>query len=73
MSHLACPVPIAPLSADDGGGFLATVPDLPGCMTDGETPEDALRNVRDAVATWIEAAEELGHPVPGPSRPRAVG
>ena len=70
MSHLAYPVLIAPLSADDGDGFLATVSDLPGCMTDGETPEEALR---DVIAAWIEAAEELGHPVPGPSRPRAVG
>ena len=34
-------VMIAPLSAEDGGGFLATVPDLPGCMSDGETPEEA--------------------------------
>lgn len=75
MSPLSYPILIAPLSAEDEGGFFATVPDLPGCMSDGETPEEALHNVQDAIASWIEAAEELGHPVPHPSRlpERAVG
>lgn len=36
-------------------------------MSDGETPEEALFNVRDAILTWIEAAGDLGHPVPPPS------
>jgi len=62
---------IEPLSQDDGGGFLATVPDLPGCMSDGETPEEALLNVQDAILAWIEAAEELGRPIPQPSRSAA--
>ena len=44
------PVHIEPLSQEDGGGFVALVPDLPGCMSDGETPEEALANVRDAIA-----------------------
>jgi predicted RNase H-like HicB family nuclease len=57
-----------PLPADEGGGFLATVPDLPGCMSDGETPEEALANIQDAVAAWIEEAQDLGRPVPQPSR-----
>jgi predicted RNase H-like HicB family nuclease len=43
------------------------VPDLPGCMSDGETPEEALANVRDAVAAWIEEAHELGRSVSQPS------
>ena len=75
MSPLSYAVLIAPLSADDGGGFLAVVPDLPGCMSDGETQEEALHNVQDAIASWIVAAEELGHPVPHPSSlpERAVG
>ena len=33
---------IRPLSEEDGGGFLITFPDLPGCMSDGETPEEAI-------------------------------
>jgi antitoxin HicB len=62
------PLIIEPLSEEDGGGFVAIVPDLPGCMSDGETPEEAVSNVRDAILTWIEAARDLGHPVPPPSR-----
>ena len=67
-SKLEYPILIEPLSPEDGGGFLATVPDLPGCMSDGETPEEALANVRDAVEAWIEEAGALGRAVPIPSR-----
>ena len=67
-TNLEYPVLIEPLSAEDGGGFLATVPDLPGCASDGETQEEALANVRDAVEAWIEEARALGRPVPAPSR-----
>jgi antitoxin HicB len=68
MTRLDYPVVIEPLPAEDGGGFIATVPDLPGCMSDGDTPEEALANVRDAVAAWIDEASALGRPVPKPSR-----
>lgn len=67
MSRLTYPVVIRPLSPEDGGGYLASVPDLPGCMSDGGTPQEALAQVEDAIATWIEAARDLGHAVPGPS------
>jgi predicted RNase H-like HicB family nuclease len=75
MSQLTYPVVITPLSLEDGGGFAATVPDLPGCMSDGDTPEEALHNVLDAIDSWIEMAEELGHSIPEPSmrRARAAG
>lgn len=72
MSRLEYPVIIAPLSEEDGGGFSAIVPDLPGCMSDGETPEEAIANVRDAIAAWIEAATDLGREVPEPSRALAL-
>ena len=52
------------LTPEDGGGFLATVPDLPGCMSDGETREMAARNIEDAIASWIEEAKALGRKVP---------
>jgi antitoxin HicB len=68
MTNLDYPVLIEPLATEDGGGFVATVPDLPGCMSDGDTPEEALANVRDAVAAWIEEARALGRSVPKPSR-----
>ncbi|CAO4150511.1 hypothetical protein LPLAFNJD_LOCUS3216 [Methylorubrum aminovorans] len=67
MNELTYPVVITPLTADDGGGFAATVPDLPGCMSDGDTPEEALRNVREAIDAWIEMARELGHGIPEPT------
>ena len=72
VERLEFPVIIAPLSGEEGGGFSATVPDLPGCMSDGETPEQAIANVQDAIAVWIEAAQELGRPVPRPSRMLAL-
>jgi len=61
------PILIHPLSDEDGGGFAATVPDLPGCMSDGETPQEALESVQDAIQCWIEAATDMGRPVPPPS------
>ena len=68
MAEFGYSIVIEPLPVEDGGGFVATVPDLPGCMSDGETLEEALANVRDAVAAWIEEARALGRVVPEPSR-----
>lgn len=67
MSALRYPILVEPLSPEDGGCFIATVPDLPGCMSDGTTPEEAVSNVQDAIHSWIEAAEDMGHAVPAPS------
>jgi antitoxin HicB len=66
MRKLEYSVLVEPLSEDDGCGFIATVPDLPGCMSDGETPAEALAIIEDAIAVWIEAAGDMGHPVPQP-------
>ncbi|MEA2981878.1 MAG: antitoxin HicB [Alphaproteobacteria bacterium] len=68
---LEYPVRIERLADSDGGGYLATVPDLPGCMSDGETPEEALKNVQEAIASWIEAAKEWKQEIPKPSPPMA--
>lgn len=57
-------VVVEPLSPQDGGGYLATVPDLPGCMSDGETPAEAIANVEDAAKDWLAEARRLGWPVP---------
>ena len=40
--------------------------DLPGCISDGATPEDAIKNVEDALQSWIATAEEFGDPIPEP-------
>ena len=67
MARRDYPIVIEPLSGEDGGGFLATVPDLPGCMSDGDTREDAARNIADAIAAWVEEATRLGRTIPEPS------
>ncbi len=63
---------IEPLLPEDGGGFLATVPELPGCMSDGETEAEALINVQDAIVCWLEVAEDRNQPIPKPLYRRAV-
>jgi len=61
-------VRIYPLTSEAGGGFAAVAPGLSGCRSDGETPEEALANGYDAIACWIEAANEMGRAVPQPKR-----
>ncbi len=44
--------------------FLAVVPELPGCMADGKTYVEAVKNVEVVMKEWIETAKELGRPIP---------
>ncbi len=60
------PIHILPLPEEDGGGYLATFPDLPGCMADGETAEEAMQEATDAAESWLLTAEEFGDPIPAP-------
>ena len=46
--------------------YIAEVPELAGCMADGETPSKALKNVEVVVKEWIETAKELGREIPTP-------
>lgn len=46
------------------GGYLAEVLELPGCITDGDTPEEAYRNLEDAMAGWITASLDTNRPIP---------
>ncbi|MBU4342813.1 MAG: type II toxin-antitoxin system HicB family antitoxin [Candidatus Omnitrophica bacterium] len=46
--------------------FVAEVPELPGCMADGATYQEALANVKVVIQEWIETAKELGRPIPEP-------
>lgn len=48
----------------EDGFWVAEVPSLPGCVSQGETREDALRNVRDAIQGYVEALEADSIPVP---------
>jgi predicted RNase H-like HicB family nuclease len=49
--------------------FVAEVSELPGCAADGETYQEALHNIELVMQEWIEAAKDLGRPVPQ-ARPR---
>jgi len=52
--------------SDEDEAFLVEVPELPGCMADGETYEAAVANAQQVIQEWIETAQTLGRPVPEP-------
>ncbi|MFO0840438.1 MAG: type II toxin-antitoxin system HicB family antitoxin [Phycisphaerae bacterium] len=52
----------------EDGGFVCEVPSLPGCVSEGDTKDEALQNIRDAIEAWIEAARSLGRDVPVDAR-----
>jgi predicted RNase H-like HicB family nuclease len=54
-------------SAEDQG-FIAEVPELPGCAADGKTHREALKNVERVITEWLETAHELGRSIPKPKR-----
>jgi predicted RNase H-like HicB family nuclease len=58
------PIVIVELPAAEGGGHLGAAPDLPGCLSDGATPDEALRNTQDATNEWLAAARSAGRPIP---------
>jgi predicted RNase H-like HicB family nuclease len=60
------------LEAAEEGGFVVSVPDLPGCWTQGETREEALANAREAITGYLETLEELDKPIPRPKRERVT-
>ena len=63
------PFRIRPLAVEDGGGYLIEYPDLPGCHSDGETPEQAIVNGRDAVRSYLMSCRKHGDPIPKPGSP----
>lgn len=60
------PFNISILSLEEGGGYLIEFPDLPGCISDGETIDEAIANGKDAMLCWIETAKQHGDEVPQP-------
>ncbi len=46
--------------------FVSEVPELPGCMAHGNTSEEALKNVKDAMTLWLDVAKANGDPIPEP-------
>lgn len=57
------------LSKEEGGGYLVEFPDLPGVISDGETPEEAVRNARDALKAVLLTMREFGESIPKPRFP----
>lgn len=52
------------LEQEPDGGFVASVPALPGCVSQGDNRAEALRNIREAVELYVEDCREAGDPVP---------
>lgn len=67
MVNKKYPITIKPLSEADGGGYLVEYLDLPGCMADGSTIEEALREGEDALSAWIKSAQADGELIPKPN------
>jgi antitoxin HicB len=59
-------ITIRPLSKAEGGGYLAEYPEIPGCMSDGETIEEAIANGREALRDCLAVFKESGRPAPKP-------
>ena len=57
---------VRPLSAEEGGGYLVEYPDIPGCMSDGDTIEEAITNGREALRNCLEVFKESGRKIPKP-------
>jgi predicted RNase H-like HicB family nuclease len=58
--------------SEEDGGCVADIPDLNHCSAFGETPDEALREVLQAKAAWLEAASEEGRPIPKPEYRPAI-
>ncbi len=54
--------------SEEDEGFIATAPELPGCSAFGETPEEALREIKTAIELWLEAARKEGRKIPEPEK-----
>ena len=52
--------------SEEDEAFIVEVPELPGCMADGATYQEALANAEVVIQEWIETARELGRPIPEP-------
>jgi antitoxin HicB len=55
----------------DGQGYLVVFPDLPGCITDGRTKDEALRNAREALSLYLEEARNPRWVIPSPKKRKA--
>jgi predicted RNase H-like HicB family nuclease len=54
------------IEPDEDGVFVAEVPSLPGCVSQGQTREQAIENIKEAIALYLESLAAHGEPVPPP-------
>ena len=66
IPHIPYLFSVRPMTEEEGGGYLIEFPDLPGCVSDGDTVEEAITNGVEAMEGWIEAVRVEGQPVPEP-------
>lgn len=66
--YLKLPYKMEIVEDKEEGGFVVSFPDLPGCLTCGDSMEGALKNAEDAKKVWIEAAMEDGVEIPEPAQ-----
>lgn len=66
VDYLKLNYPIT-LYPEPDGGYTVMIKDLPGCISQGDTLEDAMRNIQDAKAAWLETALEFDDNIPLPS------
>jgi antitoxin HicB len=59
------------LEQEEDGGYVATVPELPGCVSQGDTREEVLANIREAIEAYLEHCRERGTKLPNGIRSRA--
>ena len=52
------------LEREDDGGYVVSVPALPGCVSQGDTRTEALTNIREAIALYVDDCREAGDPIP---------
>jgi len=58
--------------SEEDNAFVAEVPELPGCITHGASPGEALANAQDAIQLWLDTAREFSEPVPQPKGRRLI-
>ena len=56
------------IEQDEDGVFVAEVPSLPGCVSQGRTREEAIENVTEAIQACLESLAERGEPIPAPTK-----
>ncbi len=56
----------------EDNAFIAEAPELPGCLAHGNTYEEALKNIKDAIILWLDTAKEFGDPIPKPKEEKLI-